>query len=475
MKNKCFFPILLLVSAFIISGCNNANPSTSGSSGGSGDGSAPVEPPAAQPLKREVIINVDPMLKTTGGDIYHLSFDYDDEYFLSSAKTYNQDLSMLSYGVSLATATARRGANFFMDTKFEDISIHDYDSKPTKDSMGYFLAHKSIGESELFVVAFRGFNYGLEWTNNFLIGKTGNHEGFNARGEEAYQALQDYIAKYAKDRPLKLWINGYSRAGAVSNVLSSLILKDNKVNVTQDNMFVYTFEAPASLIEENAIAYENVHNIINKADLVASIPPKSYGLYRCGVDYQIYDENVSALIKQFDPAAEFPEFIAIDDLTEEPINSDTDFLNYCLDTVFNKEETSSDTTIYVNTREQYVDNYQAGLSSCIGYIFGLKDSTRSQLLTDLTGLGFGALSIIGDQTGEELLKFIKPYLDKDKVSYNEEQLLSDCAIFIKAVGNLFLTILLIYISDQYSPDLVRLIDMHFPETTYVLLKNAHSK
>ena len=336
------------------------------------------------------------------------------------------------------------------------------------------MAHKSIGDSELVAVAFRGFEYGLEWANNFIIGKTGNHEGFNARAEEAYEALQSYIASYTNDKPLKLWINGYSRAGAVSNILSSLILKDDKVEVTQDNMFVYTFEAPAGLSTENAVAYENVHNIINEADIVASIPPETYGLKRCGIDYPIYDANVASLVEEFDKDIDFPDFNAITDVTDDPLDTDRKVLDFALSTVFEKGEGSSP-DVYANTREQYVDNYQDGLSSCIGYIFGLKDSTRSQLLNDLMGLGFGAISIIGDDTGVSLMNFIKPYLDKDNISYDETKLQADCAIFVKGVANLFMQLLLMYLLDTYSPNITRLIDMHYPETTYVLLKNAHSK
>ena len=472
MKNKFFFPILLLATIFVVSGCNNTQPAPAGPSG---EDSSSAEPAKPRPLKRYVTIKLDASLRENNtGDPYKLSFLYDDEYFLTSAKTYNKDLSMLSYGVSVATSTDRRGATFFTDAKFDDIVIHDYDKTPTKDTMGYFMAHKTIGDHELVTVAFRGFNYGLEWANNFIIGKTGNHEGFNARGEEAYQALQNYIAEYAKDKPLKIWINGYSRAGAVSNVLSSLIMKGDKVNVTQDNLFVYTYEAPAALSLENAIAYENVHNIINEADLVASIPPETYGLKRCGVDYPIYDANVTSLMKQFDSSIEFPEFKTITDIADDPMDTDSKVLDFVIKTVFEKEEGSS-ADVYANTREQYVDNYQAGLSSCIGYIFGLKESTRSEMLNALKNLGFGAISIIGDDTGASLMNFIKPYLDRDNVAYDENQLQADCAVFIKGVANLFLQVLLMYLSDTYSPNLTRLIDMHYPETTYVLLKNAHSK
>lgn len=494
MKNKSFFPILLLATIFAISGCNNAQPQPS--SYDDNDSSSSFEPEgsssenssqesSSQPSSSsedssggegektgEIEVEMDASLTTNESrGSYKLTLNYDDELFKSSAKIYDVNLSSLSFAASIATATKERGTKFFTDIDFENITSHAYDSDPTNDSIGYFMAHKSIDEFELVTVAFRGFNYGLEWANNFVIGKTGNHEGFNARGEEVYQDLQSYINTYAKDKTLKLWINGYSRAGALSNVLSSLILKGDKVNVTQDNMFVYTFEAPASLSEENAVAYQNVHNIINEADLIASIPPVSYGLKRCGVDHQIYDANVSTLVKQFDEDIAFPEFVSV--TADNPLNSDNDVRDFLLNSVFNKEENGSDPTIYANTREQYVDNYQDGLSSSIGYIFALKAETRSELIE---ALKTSAMSILSDETGEELYKFIKPYLDRDNVTYVDEKLHSDCAILIKAVGNLFITVLfLYYLSSDFANDLTRLINMHYPETTYVLLNNAHNK
>lgn len=492
MKNKNAFPILLLASAFVISGCNNnkvtsssydggdssissssLEPAGSSSTSSSGNPSTSSSIPSGGDEKDEVVVEMDPMIKIGEGVTpYQLSFQYEDDYFLSSAKTYNKDLSMLSFGASVATATKERGTKFFTDIDFKNITPHSYDTDPTKDSIGYFLAHKTIGDYELVAASFRGFNYGQEWANNFTIGKTGDHEGFSARGQEVYQELQSYINTYAKNKSLKLWINGYSRGGAISNVLSSLILKGDKVSVTQENMFVYTFEAPTSLSEENAVAYENVHNITNEADLVASIPPESYGLKRCGVDYQIYDANVSALLKEFDEEIDLPAFIPVSAVGAN--NGDREVLTFLLNQVFNKEEDpSSDPTIYANTREQYVDNYQEGLSSAIGYIFALSSETRSELIAALKEQ---ATDIIGDQTGEKLYLFIKDYLDKDNIPYEDEKLRSDCATLLKAVGNLFGMILIYYyLSSDFANDLTRLITMHYPETAYVLLKNAHIK
>ena len=513
MKNKKLLPILLILSAFTISGCGSSKPSSSpipssespsssepasssseeskpsNSSSSAKPSSSSAQPsssssssssssrPESEYFVKDITVQLDPGIKKAEeGQIlepYNLSFTFDDELFLGNPNEYNTDLSMLSFGASLATTNKTKGTAFFTEAEFKDITPHDYDSDPTKDTIGYFMAHKTIGDYELVTVSFRGFDYGLEWANNFTIGKTGDHEGFAARGAETYEALKTYLNTYAKDKSLKVWINGYSRAGALSNMLASLILRKDELAITQENLFVYTFEAPASLIEDNAIAYPNVHNVINDADLITFIPPAQYELYRCGVDFQIYDPEVASLMNAFDPDIAFPEFQEIDDNT----TNDFEYRDYLLKSIFEHEITDEeDEKRYANNREQYVNNYQTGLSNAIGYIFALSGDTRSQLLADLTGLGIAAFSIINDETGAKMAEFLKPYLVKDNVPFTEEGLLADCAVLVKGIGNLFFALIL-SLAGQGAPsnDLSRLLDMHYPETTYVLLQNAHAK
>ena len=450
---------------------SNSSSVPSSSSSSSSSSSAPVD----DRFHTDVTVKLAPSLNKERTEPYELSFVYSDSYFLKDATEYDKDLSLLSFGASAITEDYLQVKKFFETEQFEDYTPFGYDSEPTADSVGYTIAHKEIDDSELFAVTIRGFGYGMEWANNFLIGRTGDHEGFIARANDIYTGLQSYISDYIGNKSIKLWITGYSRGGAIANALSSLILKNKDINVEQDDMFVYTFEAPASLCEENAVAYENVHNITNKADLIASIPPESYGLKRCGIDHQIYDANLSTLLKEFDEEIEFPEFVPMsEDILGKEMKDDSDLHDFVLGSVFNVEETSEDKTIYANTREQYVDNYQEGLSSAIGYVFAMKESTRSEVLAAIQALGIGALGIIGDQTGKQLADFIKPYLTKDGIAFEDEKLQSDCAVLVKAVGNLFIKTLLIYMMNDYSSNLTRIIGMHYSETVYVLLKNAHS-
>ncbi len=524
MKYKRFFPILALLSAFVVSGCGATQPSssaepsrdsspstsepstssseektsssssntstssdrssssssTSSQQSSSSSSSSSSSAPAKEYFKKDIEVQLDPGIKDApeGETLtpYNLSFRFDDEYFLSDPKVYNKDLSMLSFGASIATSDKAGGNAFLNAAEFKDISAHDYDVTPTKDTMGYFMAHKTIDEYELVTVSFRGFNYAMEWANNFQIGKTGDHEGFAARGAEAYAAFKTYLNTYANGKSLKVWINGYSRAGALSNVLASLILRNNELPITQDNMFVYTFEAPASLDEANALPYQNVHNINNQADLITFIPPSQYNLYRCGEDYSIYDPNVSTIMKAFDPDVTIPEFQENDDLGEM-VTTDFELRDFFLKSIFEREiEEGESTETYANTREQYVDNYQTGLSNAIGYLFSLKAETRAAMLADLQADLMIALGVIADDTGAAAADFVKTYLDRDEVVYDPESLQADCATLIVGVQNLFPMLLGSFIMGGATKgNLTRLLDMHYPETTYVLLKNAHEK
>ena len=276
----------------------------SSSASASSASSSSSEPKPAT-FKAELAVKMPTFLNTTN-EYYDLTVDFDDAYFLNDAKAYNKDLSMLSLGASVVTGVEAHETAFLTGANFSDITPYGYDKAPTDNSIGYFLAHKKIDDFELVAVVVRGFQYGREWSNNFYIGETGDHAGFSLCATEVYTKLQTYVSNKVKNTNLKFWITGYSRGGAVSNILSHFVLSGDKLAVARSNLFAYTFEAPACLETAHCVAYENVFNITNKNDLVALVPPAKFGFGRCGIDYQIYDENVSALMKTFDEKAIIP-------------------------------------------------------------------------------------------------------------------------------------------------------------------------
>ena len=449
MRKNILSIILLSAVAFTTFGCNNKKNSSN------------KYPPL---LQKDIQVKMDASLNSQK-QTYDVSMKYDDNYFLSDSKTYNKGLSELSFGSAIATAKKERVSEFFKVIEFKDALFTSYDVEPTENTCGYTFAHKTINEYELIAISFRGFNYGQEWANNFLIGKTGNHEGFNARAVEAYANLQSYVSTYCAGKTLKVWINGYSRGGAIANVLSSIILQDNKVNVSKENMYTYTFEAPRCLTKENAVAYENVHNVINSCDFITYIPPVEYDLYRCGIDREIYNANVSSIIKSFDNNISIPSFVNVDD----NVTNDIELIKYVFDPFFRKE--NPEESISANDRNHYVDNYQSSLSYMIGTIFSLKESTRAHFLADFQALDIFSLSaMIGDETGKKFTDFFAPYLVIDSIPFDYDILQGHCAVFGKLIRELGLNFIAVYASTPSNIN--RMVDMHYPEVTYALLLNS---
>ncbi len=404
--------------------------------------------------------------KTEG---YTFELPYSDELFKLSAKNYHKDLSLLSSGLAFVSSYVDDMNDFFSQTGFVDAIYHGYEEAPTADSVAYTFAHKQIDDFELFVISPRGLVYGLEWVNNFTVGASGDHEGFLARANDIHNELKTYVANHKGNKEVKYWIAGYSRAGAISNVLASLLLRENNSDL-EDDLFAYTFEAPSCVSVEHAIKYPNVHNIINSSDLVARVLPDQYGLARCGIDYDIYNKDEANIIKEFDPDISFSDFVEMT-INNVECKDDVQVLETLLDSVYNAEP--SEEQWAVKTREQYATVYQDSFAYMLGNIFALSASTRSSILTDLTKDYSVVFSILGDSTGAKFADFIKTYLDKDEITYDYDTLVGHCAVMLKAIIYLFGTVISTFMVESNRPGLMRLINVHYPESVYSLLTHAH--
>lgn len=411
-------------------------------------------------LKTEIPVQLEASLNSEKS-YYDLSFQYDDNYFLEDANKYNKNLSLLSFGCSIVSKNVQTGNAFFDKASFTDIEAKNY-QQSNKDNCAYILAHKSIQDFEVVAIAFRGFNYQVEWANNLEIGETGDHEGFSKCLNGVYSELQTYISTYSNNKPLKLWINGYSRGGALSNLLASKIINENKIEVTQSNMFVYTFETPRGVSKENAKKYENVHNIVNSCDLITNIAPEKYELYRCGVDVDIYDSDVASALKKFDKDISIPDFTP-----SEYYGNDKQLVNFIINAITNNSGIEDDCS--ANDRIHFYNNYQNGISYLVGKLFSLNGTTRNALINNIKSMGSSVISLFSDSTGSQLSSFLQTYLNNDNIDYDNADLLSSCAVTCKAFNSIGKPLLSLF----SSSNLTRLLDMHYPEVAYSLLLNSH--
>ena len=393
---------------------------------------------------------------------YDVSFVYKDSCFALDATRINKDLVLLSYGASMSAVYEKNMISFYNALEFDDIESH-YVVTSGSHTISYSFAHKEIWERHVIAVNVRGFEYENEWIDNFDMGLTGNHHGFEQSALQIYSNLKTYFNKY--NNP-KLWLTGYSRAGAVINVLSHQILSKKEININKKDMYVYTFEAPKGLAIENKIPYENVFNFINSRDLlVYAAPEEQYGLCRCGIDVDFYNENYKTLISDFDIDIVLKDFIpdSVDYPTEE------DFYKYAIDQLTRQAEHGS-----IHTREEFCNNLFPIIETGLNVYYSLSEEQIDELVKDVKDQykEQGYMMIINLLMVEgSLYDFLTPYLDRIGYQY-EEQVLRPQVEFLRqfAVAHIGVIGSFLLSESSLGNNLLRGGFMHAPDVNYPLIK-----
>ncbi|GEM_PF-1621063 len=220
-----------------------------------------------------------PFTSEIGEDVFY----YSDDYFAESSYTDNAHRTSMSMVLALAASlkdSSESITKVYTDTGFEDISIEDIGSTPTRDTIGTAIAHRSVDGGELVAVAIRGDKYESEWASNLIAGSEGDTKGFSDAADIVLGRVRDYISDNGL-KDVKLWISGYSRAGAVADLMGKYINGHlDEFGTAAEDVYVYTFEAPAASAEK--VTYDNIRNIMNRDDLIPLVYPENWGLCHCG-------------------------------------------------------------------------------------------------------------------------------------------------------------------------------------------------
>lgn len=394
-----------------------------------------------------------------------LSFLYKDSFFDADATVFSKDLAMVSFGNALMAHTEKDVSEFYKKTGFDDVDLH-FEEETGLDSVSFSFAHKAIGGKNLVSVSFRGNDYYKEWANNFELGESGNHQGFYKCALKVYGLLKNYVSRYDN---LSLWINGYSRGGAIANVLSHIILSKKEINVVKNDMFVYTFGTPKALDFSGELAYENVFNVINSRDIITHfVPEKEYGLKRCGIDIDIYSENAEAIIREVVTDVYLPTFMP----DNYNYKTEKEFVDYLFSTITAPKISDDDPFVYISTREEYVSNIQRPLETALLTAFGLPENVLTQIMTDTSSRLSEGLPFILGTLGKEygLYDYIVPYLNDAGYSFDESVLREDSEQIRKFIlGKLaFVSTFTVKDSKNFN-NVMRLACMHFAESYYALI------
>ncbi len=250
-------------------------------------------------------------------------FPYRDDYFTIPATDYQHPLAQCTLGLAVS---AFRAADLELDRKddyiraylgsagFGNMVSHQFDEEPGANTIATLLASKPLrdqeGEFLLVAVAVSGGGYEDEWLSNFSFGDESVHNGFFSAAFTVFQRVFDYVDAYAGDGRFKLWMGGYSRAAAVSNMTAALALTAEQVD--REDLYVYTFATPNNIRAESgdfeldgSYDYSNIYNIVGMFDPVPSIPFPEWGYGKLGTTFHLpAQETTSNYMVRRQPVAE---------------------------------------------------------------------------------------------------------------------------------------------------------------------------
>lgn len=225
---------------------------------------------------------------------------YTDSFFERSSYVYHPQLATMSLCMAMSAYNSPQWSKGYenIEKLLTDLGFHnvehniDYESKTSPTTTGVAFGSKDLEDgSSLIAVAVRGGAYQNEWAGNFMVGDSGDHEGFSIGKENVLTALNEYVARMRSQRNIseevKIWIVGYSRGGAIANLTAAALDRGEDlgdVSYSSDDVYAYCFEAPNNTIDDkyNADLYRNLFTIRNPIDLVTKIPLEKWGFHIFG-------------------------------------------------------------------------------------------------------------------------------------------------------------------------------------------------
>ena len=227
---------------------------------------------------------------------------YSDDYFRSPGTAANPHLRTMSLAMAMsAFESYREDKEDYLDrcenyeALMEEIGfsrlVHNeaFDMKPTEDSVGVAIGSRMIFSNRHFytilAVGIRGASYEAEWANNVRVGTEGESKGFSAAKEQVLEFIREYEKKYGLKDHVKIWLAGYSRAGALSNMAAAEIGENPELyGTTLKDIYCYTFEAPQGVLHDETGHEPYIHNTVSPADVVPMIPLSIWGFDRAGYE-----------------------------------------------------------------------------------------------------------------------------------------------------------------------------------------------
>ncbi len=257
---------------------------------------------------------------TVEGTNNRFTFDFDDFFRPSYDHRYRESMLRMSMRVAMAAMdpnsyTGTEQAATYIKDLMDKLDF-DYDENkdidymnPDGNTIGTAIGSRKIIKDEdeytLVMVALRGGGYLNEWAGNANVGDalalklTDNHYGFETAAKKVVENIGKHLDYHGINdlSKVKIWITGYSRAAAVSN-LTAAFLDDGAISgLSPENIYAFCYECPKNTMKRNwdDSKYSNIINVVNLVDFIPLVAPcksrSSWNYHRYGQTYYIDDGN----------------------------------------------------------------------------------------------------------------------------------------------------------------------------------------
>ncbi|MBQ7217870.1 MAG: hypothetical protein IJS27_00085 [Ruminococcus sp.] len=167
---------------------------------------------------------------------------------------------------------------------YDRLSFISYDNHD-QNRVGMALGIKERGDTATVIIVLRG-TVGREWYSNFDVGYGTEHSGFLKAAEYAEQRLSDYLfIRLPQQQELRFLVTGYSRGGAVANILSKRLCDRYGLDAVR----CYTFASPNTGITVKGARYGSIFNIVRDEDFFTRVPLAGWGYTKYGRNISLSD------------------------------------------------------------------------------------------------------------------------------------------------------------------------------------------
>ena len=383
---------------------------------------------------------------------YETEMYYDDSLFSQPSTVYDPSLStasmsfaMASFGSMAEEDYSKKSVNasdLLKSMGFDEIRTNSFfQKKPEPDSLGCVFGQKKIDGHPMIACGIRGSNYGAEWASNITVGTDEKyHQGFFEGSEIFLNSLRDYIDETGVTGEIRLWIVGYSRAGAVCNIAAGRIdeaihqkehILGAAVALTKEGLYAYCFEAPQGVCYDDTLypkseIFNNIFCIVNHNDCVPKTPMQDFSFTRYGVDKVLfsrlndirYDEDIAETVAQFGryENAEILGSYIVDGFEMKQFSgrsmiASDDYCNWSQGLFL--DDFLSQLALYgLKDRDSYAAEMQPGLRELMAYVFA-----QASQSTSLVDLGLALAQMLLQNGSAELLL--------DDLLHNPTKLITD--------------------------------------------------